>query len=95
MFLTFEGWGTCYQIFGTNIAIDWILRTVFSQLSRKLDRAEDFLHVQASSPLSWTYRKPSAQSGLLSWTGLFTPDFESKIHKLVPKLHYYWDPVFV
>ncbi len=61
MFLSFEGWGACCQIFGTGISIDWILRTVFSQLSRKLHRAEDSLHVQASSPLSWTYRMPSAR----------------------------------
>ena len=66
MFLSFEAWGTCYQIFGTTISIDWILRTVFSQLSRKLDRVEDSLHVQASTSLSWMYRMPSARSGLAS-----------------------------
>ena len=42
-----------------------------------------------SGLLTWTYRGPSARSGLLSWTGLLTPKFESKIHKLVPKLRYY------
>ena len=61
IFWSFQGWGTWYQIFGTNISIDWI--------SRKLDRASVSLHVQnslcKSRQVDWTYRVLSARLSVL------------------------------
>ena len=64
IFWSFQGWRTWYQIFGTNISIDWI--------SRKLDRAKHSLHAQASwldvhstpctaKRVPCTYREPCAR----------------------------------
>ena len=64
IFWWFKGWGTWYQIFGTNISIDLI--------SRKLDRAKHSLHAQASwrdvhstpctaKRVPCTYREPCAR----------------------------------